>query len=650
MLNFKHSATKRFISLIIVASLLFVTLTGCGVLLESFSELITDIFADEELIEYSETLDEVNDDGRGQREEESDLFLDELTIDKVTEKRLADVVVDESLGEEEFDLFLNELFVDIVTSDSISLNYTLADPSVFGIEDIVPTLGEVSTPETARRDRQESLEGEKKLHSFNYDLLRPDQQIIFDILARSYALSHALEFNEEHIYYLGSIRPLNGIQVQLPILLAEFNFRTVEDFEIYFALLQDTPRYFSELIEHERERSRRGFFLSAENVDDVIEQIESYLSNREDNFLILVVNDIIDEFDGLTQEQRNEFKERNRELVLNYFLPAYENLESAMRELRGVGARQDGLVNLPDGEAFVQMRLHHRTDSDMSVRQMHTSLTQRMEQIQERLWDIWAAYPELGDLSALGEIAPDSPENIMRTLELSMSRDFPPLDRVNYVIHEVHESLQEHISPAFYISPAIDDFIDNVIYVNHARIRDDFFLFTIMAHEGFPGHMYQFVYFFQQSPHPIRTFLSGIGYTEGWAAYAEYESFFWAGLDEREAEVLRLVREFDLLFMSIIDLNVNAFGWSLDDVSAFLRGRGITDPEVAENIFNMTTGVPLFYLPYSIGYIEMAFLREEAERLLGGDFVAMDFHRFILEFGPAPFSLIHEHLVKWAQS
>ena len=608
---FKQSTPKRIISIITLLTLLAFLVVGCA-----------------------------NIPGIGQ------LFSTEVeSVDEVSE------II--SNAEEEFDLFINEIFVEIITSDSISINFTLADPSAFGIEDFVPTLGEVTTPETARRDRERSIEGEEMLHSFDYNLLRPDQQILFDILARSYAISNSMEFNENQFYYLGAIRPLNGIQITLPILLAEFNFRTAEDFEIYFALLKDTPRYFQDLIEFERERSRRGFFLSAANVDSVLEHIENYLSNREDNFLILVVNDIIDEFEGLTQEQREEFKERNSELVLNYFLPAYEALESAMRELRGVGEREGGLVNLPSGEEFVQLRLKHRTDSDMTIDEMHTALTQRMDYLQGRLWNIWGEYPELMDMyfnGMLGEIAYDSPENYMLMLEKSMAQDFPPLYRVNYVIHEVHENLQEHMSPAFYISPAVDDFIDNVIYINPSKVDDNFFLFTVMAHEGFPGHMYQFVFFFQQSPHPIRTLLTGIGYTEGWAAHAEYSSFFWAGLDENEAEVLRLVREFDLVFMSLIDLNVNARGWTIDDLRTFLLGRGITDPDVADNIFNLVMGIPLFYMPYTIGYIEMISLLDEAERRLGNDFVLMDFHRFVLEFGPAPFTLLQEHLVKWIES
>jgi len=605
---------KSFISFLLILTLLFTIIAGCAYVENLFS---------------------------GTSSDPSD--PPSSTDDPVTDSDTADL----------FDEFIDELYVEAITTSSISLNFNLADPSAFGIEDIIPTLGEVSTVETALEDREKSLKEAERLHSFDYALLRDDQKITFDILTRSYELNYTEEYVEDHLFYLGYIRPLNGIQIQLPILLAEINFRTKADFDMYFALLEDTQRYFSEIIEFERERSRRGFFLSAANVDDVVEHIESFLSNREENFLIPVINEIIDEFDGLTVEERNVYKQRNRDLVLNSFLPAYDKLLSAMKELRGVGARYGGLSNLPDGEEFAKVYLQHRTDSDLTPSEMLTILEEGLEDAQRQLWDILSGNPELLDMylaGMLGNIPYDTPENYMKTLENAITRDFPPLGNVNVAIREVHESMQEHMSPAFYLSPAVDDFVDNVIYINPTKVEDNFTLFTALAHEGYPGHMYQFVYYRQQLPHPIRTLLCGIGYTEGWASYAEYASFYWAGLDEKEAELLKLIRIADLIFQSMIDLNVNVYGWDIYKLSEFLSEMGITDQNAIESIYNRVTGVPLFFLPYTIGYIELVALRDHAQSELRNKFVPLNFNKFILDFGPAPFSILREHLEKWIAS
>ena len=555
-----------------------------------------------------------------------------------------------SLGTEDFDSFINELFVDEVTADSISLNYYVANPSTFGIEPIVPTLGEVATLESIRREAQKDRELAARLRGFDYNALSTDNQIIYDILSRSYEIYEVISDRDDFAFYMGYIRPLNGIQIQLPILLAEFNFRAEEDFEIYFALLEDTRRYFDDIVVFERERSRRGTFLSAENVDKVLEHIESFTADREDNLMILVFNDIVDEYDGLSGQQREDFKRRNRELVLSHFLPAYDNLAAAMRELRGVGANTGGLANLPDGRAYAQAYLQYRTDSNMTIDQMDTALTRKMTSIQRELMSIIESEPYLWDMfinDEFGELAPASPENYMAMLNKAIAGDFPPLGPTSYVVREVHESLQEHVSPAFYLVPAVDSFYDNVIYINPSGADDNLTLYTTLAHEGYPGHMYQAVYFLQQSPHPIRNLLSGIGYTEGWATYVEMQSYFYAGLDEKEAALLQLSRAYDMLFISRIDLGVNGMGWDINRLARFLREMGIEDMEVVEDIFHTVTGVPLLYLPYSIGYLEMLALRDEASGALGNSFKPMEFHRFVLDFGPAPFTLLNKHMTDW---
>ena len=557
---------------------------------------------------------------------------------------------------EEFILLLDELFAEIVTSESISLNFFLANPATFGIEGIEPTLGEVTTLESFHRSIEEDREFAERLRAINFDLLCAEKQLVFNILMRNFEITEQFAYKEDFAFYRGWIRPLVGIQVQLPVLLAEFNFRTEEDFEIYFALLGDTERYFNDIIEFERERSRRGFFMADGVVDMGLEHIESFVSDTYDNFMILVFEDNVNAFEGLSQERRNELIQRNRDLILEKFLPAYENLANALRELRGIGAHDGGLVLLPGGEILAQAYLRQRTDSDLTIQEMYEMLTERLNEIRAEFMLLFLRYPELGARfveGLLGEgmlphLAEHTAENFMIVLRDAISEHFPPLDNVRYTIHEIHESMQEHMSPAFFLRPAIDDFENNVIYVNPRFLEDKMFFFTIMAHEGFPGHMYQMVYFLQQGAHPVRQFIVGIGYTEGWATHAEMMSYSFAGLGA-EAEFLRLSREFDLMLSARLDIGINGLGWDINESTRVLGTVGLTDSEIIESIFNSKIGIPLFSVPYAIGYLEMRSLLEKAEEELADDFNLLEFHRFILDFGPAPFPMLREGMSVWME-
>ena len=570
-----------------------------------------------------------------------------------TDQTVQDTAPVEARDEEKFDLLLDELFVKVASSDSISRNYYVADPSRFGIEEPSPTYGETTSPESIERDREENRELSDRLRELSYNELRDDQRIAYDILMRNLELIEMMDEKDEYSYYLGEIYPVSGIQVQLPILLAEFKFRRTEDIETYLLLLEDTRRYFGELIEFERERSRRGFFLNDVNVDKVISNCESFLENREDNLLILIFDDKIDEYEGLDPGQREQFKQRNRELVLDNVLVAYETLMEAMRELRGQGANQEGLANLPDGKEFAKAYLRYLTGSEKTPEEVDALLEEQLDQIFSTIGTIFASNPEFLDRymsDELGSIPDQKPENYLKMLEKRIINDFPAIEPVQYVVREVHESLQEFTSPAFYLTPAVDSFSDNVIYINPSDITDNISLYTTLAHEGYPGHLYQRVYYLQQSPHPIRSVIGDLGYTEGWATYVEMQSYYYSVLEESEATVVQYMQMYNLLLLSRVDLGVNALGWGLDKVASFLSGLGITDKDSLDEIYQMVTCDPLLYMPYALGYMEFELLRAEAEEALGEDFVPMEFHRFLLDIGPAPFELIRSRMPAWIET
>jgi uncharacterized protein (DUF885 family) len=567
----------------------------------------------------------------------------------------SDAETDESIVavEEDFDLLMDEIFADWVSNDALTMNYFLADPYSPGIERPESTFGEVVTLESIEKARQETLDLSDRLDRFEYTSLRDDQKVVYEILRRLIELSRILEREDDFSYYTGYIRPLNGIQVQMPVLLAEFNFYTADDIERYIDLLWDMHRYFSDIIEFERERSQRGFFLNEDNTDNVIEQIESFVENREDNLLITVFNYKIDGFSGLGNEQKEQYKARNKEAVLNSVLRAYDDLLAAMKELRGIGTNPGGLAALPDGREYAHALLRLRIGTDKSARELERLLDSWMDTTWNTIMDLLHGEHQLIQRfinNDLGNIEADTPESYISTLQNHIAQDFPQIKETQLTILEVHESLQAHMSPAFYLAPAIDRFNENVVYINPSSVGDNLFLFTVLAHESYPGHMYQTVYFLQQSPHPIRVALSNTGYSEGWATYAEMTSYFFAGLDYEEATLLWNLRFFDLLLQSIADLGVNVNGWSYGDVADFLSEFGFSDDTIVRSIYNRAVGVPLMSLMYSLGYIEMIELHNEALSMLGHDFILLDFHRFILDFGSAPYPIIRERMINQLRS
>ena len=573
-----------------------------------------------------------------------------INTDTDTEDVPEEEIAPEMSDEEGFDIMMDDLFAMWVAEDTLTMNYFLANPEAMGIARPEATYGEVMTPEEIAQERELTQEIADQLGSFQYDLLREDQQIVYDILDRTIKLTKAMEREDDFFYYTGHIRPLNGFQVQLPVLLAEFSFYTAEDIERYLDMIEDTIRYFDDVIEFERERSRRGFFLSEANVDSVIEQVESYLENREDNLLITVFNDRVDAYEGLSAEQREQYKQRNKDLVLNNVLTAYDNLLAALSELRGVGVHNGGIASLPGGKDYAHATLCLKVGTDKSANELDILLSEWMDMTYNSIMATLATnqklYSRLVD-GKVGQITTGTPKSFISKLKKAMVDDFPQIQPTTHVVLEIHESLQEHMSPAFFLTPAVDSFDENVIYVNPSMLDDDLFLFTVLAHESYPGHLYQMVYFRQQSPHPIRTLISNMGYTEGWATYVEMLSYSMAGLNSEEAMLMWNLRFYDMLLQSQIDLGVNLLGWDFNKVTDKLGEYNITDMTTVNNIYNMVTGVPLHSVTYALGFIELNELLTDAQDAMGDDFDLTEFHRFILDMGPAPFPLIKVRMDSW---
>ena len=158
-----------------------------------------------------------------------------------------------------------------------------------------------------------------------------------------------------------------------------------------------------------------------------------------------------------------------------------------------------------------------------------------------------------------------------------MQEDFPAPPDVSYSIKDVHPSLEEYTAPAFYLTPPIDDVSQNCIYINRAKGDKKMQLYTTLAHEGFPGHLYQNVMERSCGLEPIRSLFGSSGYAEGWATYVEMQSFYYADVDRDVAAFLQKKQSAILSLYATADLGIHYDGWSLRDTIDFFGKYKITN-------------------------------------------------------------------------
>jgi uncharacterized protein (DUF885 family) len=546
-------------------------------------------------------------------------------------------------GEAAFDDFTAELFRHYAASDSLTLNYLLVHPEDYGIEKPEPTFGEYGA-EAVGEELSYAEEQFEALKKFDYDTLSYEQLLTYDIL---YEVFTDTDTSRDFLYFGDILSPTIGLQSQLPILFAEYHIYEKGDFDYYIALLEALPDYFGKIVDFEREKKAQGTFMAKVSAENVIKQIERFIETPETNLLIGIFDEKIDAFEGLTDEERAEYKDRNRAAVLNAVIPAYRTLADSLGELNANNERTGGLSAVTGGDAYYEFLVKESTGSEKSVDEIETMVDEAITESIEEIDGIYQSNPEAYEDSASPTYPASEPGGMLDYLKDAIKKDFPPLDGDNYEVKYVDESLEEFSSPAFYLLPPIDDASHNVIYINNGGQGQGASLFPTLAHEGYPGHLYQTVYFRQLDRDPIRSVISFDGYMEGWATYVEHQAYALAGLDKDAAALLSANDLATLCIYAKVDIGVNARGWDREKVKQYLAKFGIEDDAAAGEIYDAMVAEPANYLKYTIGCLEFLELRSEAQEELGAEFNAQEFHKFILETGPASFGILGDKMQMW---
>lgn len=542
-------------------------------------------------------------------------------------------------SDRQFRTFTRRLFQTEVSANTISLHYTLRSPSDYGIADIPATYGSLSSdPVAAKASVRNVL---SSLQEFDPGTLSSENALTFKILDTY--LENA-STGTDYLLYQEPLGPVSGIHTQLPVLLSEYSFYDTQDVETYLALLKETPAYFDSVIQFEQKKAASGLFMPDYQVDSVLETCQSFIDMGKENYLVSTFDERIESLDLLPENKKDSFRAENMELITEEIYPAYQNLITAIKSLKGKGTNEQGLSHFPYGKKYYEYLVRQTTGCNESISRLRLmTRAQILEDLNAMQKVLFPADAALTQASVLEQTPPDS---MLDDLRSKITDTFPEIPDVDFQVKYVPESMQDYLSPAFYMIPAIDNLTENVIYINNGQTASGLNLYTTLAHEGYPGHLYQTVYFSASEPDPIRSILDFGGYVEGWATYAEMMSYYLAPLSKTEASLLQKNSSVILGLYALADMGIHYDGWSVTDTVRFFSDYGINDANAVQSVYELIIGSPANYLKYYIGYLKFYELKKEMADALGNQFSQKEFHRAVLDVGPAPFEIVYDEVEK----
>jgi len=551
-----------------------------------------------------------------------------------------------------FRQFCQELFIREMTANAIDLHYSLAHPERFGITEHAVTLP-VYEPGSELGASEYPVRLLAALRAYKRESLSREDQYAYACLERILELSADLA---SHPYYADPLSPTQGMQCELPILLCEYSFRTRQDVEEYLQLLSQTGTYFSSLLTYEREKAAAGLSPSAVSLRKVAEQCDAIVTSEElargEHFLQTSFSERLLELsasEALSGQELADLTARNDALLTSVLLPAFQDLRAGVLALaEDAPDGPTGLSAYPEGKAYYGTLLAYVTGSSKSPEEVKRLLEEVLDKETKNVRTLLTKYPEL---SSLPEDGMDDASAILSDLRQKMEGDFPDLPSECLVtVKTVSPSLSPYCAPAFYLTAPVDETDRNVIYVNPASNAHGLDLYVTLAHEGYPGHLYQNAYagaslLLLENPFP-RLLINCGGYVEGWALYVEQKAYDYVASSLSEqgnataaARVIleKHYRSLQLCLYSLLDLMIHYENAGMEEILQVTSPYGIQDASALTAIYEYVCESPCNYPKYYLGYLEILELRKQAMTAWGADYSDLEFHRFLLDHGPADF-------------
>ncbi|MDD7729120.1 MAG: DUF885 domain-containing protein [Clostridia bacterium] len=545
-----------------------------------------------------------------------------------------------------FESFTEEIFKNEVSGSTLTLHYALANPEKQGITRSRATLGTVFSD--INESQKLCQQYEDKLKSFSYSRLSRENRLTLDMLLLYF---HTQNFLGDNYFLEEPLGPSLGIQAQLPVLLAEYAFYKDQDITDYLNLLSDVDSYFKSILEFEQQKAQAGYFMSDATLDRILKQCSDFIKDPESNYMLEIFQQKLEDYGKLSEADQQILIDKHKEILLNKVIPAYQMLMDGLEKLRGTGTNDRGLAYFEGGKDYYQYLLQSTAGIYAPVKQLEQRLTSQLLADSKEISLMLREQPSLLTKLTGGVDLPDmEPETIVKSLQTQISEDFPETEAASYEIRYVHKSMEKYLSPAFYLTPPLDTGSPNVIYINQDGRSSNLELFTTLAHEGFPGHLYQTVFFGRQNPSHIRYLIDSSGYVEGWATYVESYAYRYAAKyvdDEAATDVTRLAwlnRSVNLCIYSLLDIGIHYRGWTQEKAAEFLNVFGIRSASVVSEIYRYIVETPVNYVKYYLGCLKFMDLRDNQKELLEDDFDLKDFHRKILEIGPVQFPVLEKYM------
>lgn len=548
------------------------------------------------------------------------------------------IIYAETIDDPVFDEYMEEVAQDIMNSDYLTMHYTVSETNE-ETTDIAPGFTPISIDyfTEAKEKAEEVID---KLKQFDFESLSERQKTDYKAVMNAFIDQRDRQSDSDFTWFF---TPTNNLVTTLATYLTEFRFYQKADFDNYIILLSSVPQYLDSAVEFTKYQAQRGYFMPDAALDESVSQIEEFIAETDENIIISAFKDAVINSELISDEEKETYISKVTDIVLNSIIPSCTNVINELSALRGMGI-QTGYADIEGGKEYFEKMTQYYSSTDNTIEEQVEDLDKYLKTNLKKLASkIMTGYKP--------ESFPDlSPEEILDNLSSEISHsEFPEIDETSYTLDYLDGSSVAGNVMAYYVNSPVDEYNDNVIVINNDIKQDSTVLYQTLAHEAFPGHLYQHVYYLQQNPLLIRSLLSFPGYSEGWGMYADYIAVHWGEVSEESAEYISTERAVNYALSAQIDLCVNGLGYSEDELKDYLEQLGL-DGSTVHDYYNYALCYAGNYGSYGYGLVRLLSIKENAAYSLGDKYDSKEFYRIILNGGPRILDDVEADIIEWVES
>lgn len=573
------------------------------------------------------------------------------------------VLVIENPEHEEFQKYLDEFFVSYLEGDQLSVNIFCENPADFGLEHYEASwyTFEAFEEGAIEHDLQLFKDMLVELEQFKDEPLNDLQESAYETV-RKFIQYYIDYYSIEDAFYMDIVYvdQFGGYVADFGTYMEAYSLRSELEVQDIVDYIESTKTAFPSYLGFLQVKADQGYPLSDFTITEMMKYLEDVLAQGADYYLKDILIEKIEAVDFLTEEQKDNYQAQIANAIADSFIVGVQGLYDGLDEFLGLlPEEQEGyLATYENGQAVyletLQRLLGYEDISvDAYIKEVDTELKNSVNKVisaQQKLIKLFniQTYTELEQVISqypiylLEDGSNPTPEQQLEFLKEYAKSIVPDLKSNPSIVVKKMDVASAKVSNAvaYYMKSALDNTGSEYITLNPTKTIESSSndVLGTLAHEGYPGHLYAYIYSKELELSNLATVMTNTGHAEGWATYVQLKLYEYAkerSDDPKFQAVMDYLYANELssfLLETRLDAGIHLQGWTENNIATYMNGLGYSS-DSAGMIYDLLVEIPTQYASYGYGKYIFIKLHNEAQKKLGIYYDEVEFNAMLLSKG-----------------